>query len=279
MPHLLGGHPHRGRSAAGVNKGVLFCLFVTSVVRGPGQGKSTVPGLLPCCMLLQCSKSLKLPSFCVHCITVLKSLKHLLFGQHCHSASCDFMPTSWRPWPVGQTLGTDQDKIKVDLPLLIDCTFCAATGMIAYGAVIGKATPTQLMWIMVALLDEWSVQCAIGLLPNTSAVPCPSICHAVLCAGQVPAFALNQYLVIEQLHILDMGGSNVIHLFGKPVWCAHALGRERLISFSNISSSGRPTCASRGMLAHSVSALSNVVCSVSLVFHVKPCTDCCHIKP
>ncbi|KAF5825901.1 hypothetical protein DUNSADRAFT_6068 [Dunaliella salina] len=50
-----------------------------------------------------------------------------------------------------QTLGTDQDTIRVDLPLLIDCTFCAATGMIAYGAVIGKATPTQLMWIMVAL--------------------------------------------------------------------------------------------------------------------------------
>uniref|UniRef100_A0A7S3VS73 Ammonium transporter AmtB-like domain-containing protein n=1 Tax=Dunaliella tertiolecta TaxID=3047 RepID=A0A7S3VS73_DUNTE len=80
-----------------------------------------------------------------------------------------------------QTLGTDQDKIKVDLPLLIDCTFCAATGMVAYGAVIGKATPTQLMWIMV---------------------------------GLVPAFALNQYIVIEHFHILDMGGSNVIHQFG-----------------------------------------------------------------
>ena len=32
---------------------------------------------------------------------------------------------------------------------------------------------------------------------------------------QVPAFALNQYIVIEQFHILDMGGSNVIHMFGK----------------------------------------------------------------
>ncbi|KAF5839978.1 hypothetical protein DUNSADRAFT_18138 [Dunaliella salina] len=33
-------------------------------------------------------------------------------------------------------------------------------------------------------------------------------------AQQVPAFALNQYIVIKQFHILDMGGSNVIHLFG-----------------------------------------------------------------
>eukprot|EP00983_Pelagomonas_calceolata_P009803 317625-Pelagomonas_calceolata.AAC.3 len=40
----------------------------------------------------------------------------------------------------------------------------------------------------------------------------------------VPAFALNQYIVIEHFHILDMGGSNVIHQFGKPAWYAHALG-------------------------------------------------------
>jgi len=32
---------------------------------------------------------------------------------------------------------------------------------------------------------------------------------------QVPAFALNQYIVIDQFKILDMGGSNVIHMFGE----------------------------------------------------------------
>ena len=34
-----------------------------------------------------------------------------------------------------QTLGINQPGvIKVDLPLMIDCTFCAASGMIAFGA-------------------------------------------------------------------------------------------------------------------------------------------------
>eukprot|EP00983_Pelagomonas_calceolata_P103008 1158868-Pelagomonas_calceolata.AAC.5 len=57
-----------------------------------------------------------------------------------------------------QTLGTDQRTIRVDMHLLIECTYCAATGMIAYGAVIGKATPTQLVWLMVALVSVWGQQ-------------------------------------------------------------------------------------------------------------------------
>ena len=40
-------------------------------------------------------------------------------------------------------------------------------------------------------------------------------CRAVLCCVQVPGFALNKYIVIEQFEILDMGGSNVIHMFGR----------------------------------------------------------------
>uniref|UniRef100_A0A6S8NBN1 Ammonium transporter AmtB-like domain-containing protein n=1 Tax=Dunaliella tertiolecta TaxID=3047 RepID=A0A6S8NBN1_DUNTE len=92
-----------------------------------------------------------------------------------------------------QTLGTDQRTIRVDMHLLIECTYCAATGMIAYGAVIGKATPTQLVWLMVAL---------------------------------VPGFALNQYIVVFRLHILDLGGSNVIHLFG----CYYGLAVSYVLS-------------------------------------------------
>ncbi len=54
--------------------------------------------------------------------------------------------------PASQTLGKDNGTIRLNMHLLIDCSYCAATGMIAYGAVIGKATPTQLMWMMVALV-------------------------------------------------------------------------------------------------------------------------------
>ncbi|KAG2489876.1 hypothetical protein HYH03_011678 [Edaphochlamys debaryana] len=72
-------------------------------------------------------------------------------------------------------------KIQIDIALLIDCSFCAGSGMIAFGAIIGKATPTQLLWLLV-----W----------------------------QVPLYALNQHLVIHTFKALDMGGTIVIHLFG-----------------------------------------------------------------
>mmetsp|Transcript_3351 Transcript_3351/g.7324 ORF Transcript_3351/g.7324 Transcript_3351/m.7324 type:complete len:554 (-) Transcript_3351:542-2203(-) len=74
-----------------------------------------------------------------------------------------------------------QDHIEVEIALLIECSFCAASGMIAFGAVIGKTTPAQIMWLMVM---------------------------------QVPIYALNQRLVIYEWKILDMGGTFVIHLFG-----------------------------------------------------------------
>ena len=37
----------------------------------------------------------------------------------------------------------------MDLPLLIDCSFCAGSAMIAFGAVIGKTSPTQIMWLLI----------------------------------------------------------------------------------------------------------------------------------
>ncbi len=76
---------------------------------------------------------------------------------------------------------TGKTKITVDMPLLIDSAFCAASSMIAFGAVIGKTTPAQLVLLVVA---------------------------------QVPIYAANQHLVIHTFKALDMGGTIVIHLFG-----------------------------------------------------------------
>lgn len=42
--------------------------------------------------------------------------------------------------------------ITLELPLIVDATFCAGSAMIAYGAVLGKTTPTQLTWLMVGLV-------------------------------------------------------------------------------------------------------------------------------
>jgi hypothetical protein len=54
---------------------------------------------------------------------------------------------------VQQGLGHGHTSIKLELPLLVDATFCAGSAMIAFGAVLGKTTPTQLTWLMVGLVS------------------------------------------------------------------------------------------------------------------------------
>eukprot|EP00878_Enallax_costatus_P018177 GHUV01019125.1.p1 GENE.GHUV01019125.1~~GHUV01019125.1.p1 ORF type:complete len:332 (+),score=73.11 GHUV01019125.1:241-1236(+) len=82
---------------------------------------------------------------------------------------------------VQQVLGKGHSMITLELPLVIDATFCAGSAMIAYGAVLGKTTPTQLVWLMI---------------------------------GLVPFYALNQHICFKTLAALDMGGSITIHAFG-----------------------------------------------------------------
>ncbi|MEW5310031.1 MAG: hypothetical protein WDW38_001864 [Sanguina aurantia] len=86
-------------------------------------------------------------------------------------------------------------KIILDLPLLIDAAFCAASSMIAFGAFIGKASPTQFLWIAVA---------------------------------QVPLYAVNQHLVTHTFQALDVGGTIVIHAFG----AFYGLAASFVISYS-----------------------------------------------
>lgn len=47
-----------------------------------------------------------------------------------------------------------EPQIELDLPLLIDAAFCAGSAMIAFGAVLGKATPSQITWLLVLLVRE-----------------------------------------------------------------------------------------------------------------------------
>ena len=53
--------------------------------------------------------------------------------------------------------------------------------MIAFGAVLGKATPTQILWLSIIM---------------------------------VPIYVLNQRLVFVIFKALDVGGSITIHVFG-----------------------------------------------------------------
>lgn len=71
--------------------------------------------------------------------------------------------------------------ITLDLPLVIEAAFCAASAMIAFGAVLGRTTPTELVWLIACM---------------------------------VPLYGLNQYLVFNVLKAIDVGGSITIHAFG-----------------------------------------------------------------
>ncbi|XP_067314544.1 rh family, C glycoprotein, like 1 [Pseudorasbora parva] len=72
-------------------------------------------------------------------------------------------------------------KIKIGIENLINADFCVAGCLIAYGACLGKVSPVQLM---------------------------------VLTLFGVTLFAVEEYIILELLHVKDAGGSMVIHTFG-----------------------------------------------------------------
>ncbi len=61
---------------------------------------------------------------------------------------------------VQQVWGKGASGISLDLPLLTDAAFCAASAMIAYGAIIGKATPAELLWLLVTMVRRFVVPVA-----------------------------------------------------------------------------------------------------------------------
>jgi len=84
--------------------------------------------------------------------------------------------------------------LKLDLPKFTDGLFAAASVMIAFGAVLGKTTPFQLL------------------------------CMAFL---QVMFYAMNYWLCLLIYKAIDIGGSLVIHVFGAyfGVTCAFIMSR------------------------------------------------------
>uniref|UniRef100_A0AAX7UAV6 Ammonium transporter AmtB-like domain-containing protein n=2 Tax=Astatotilapia calliptera TaxID=8154 RepID=A0AAX7UAV6_ASTCA len=72
-------------------------------------------------------------------------------------------------------------KITIGIESLINADFCCAGSLIAYGALLGKVSPVQLM--IVTLFG-------------------------------VTLFAVEEYIILDLLHCRDAGGSMVIHTFG-----------------------------------------------------------------
>ena len=136
-------------------------------------------------------------------------------------------------------------SIRLDLPLLIEAAFCAASCMIAFGAVLGKTTPTELIWLITAMVrPRLCLRRRAVLVPsrrnrprvaNSAGLPCLGLRFAALalcvrgvgarapyllplsCSlmpssrRQVPLYGLNQYLVMNIMQAVDVGGSITIH--------------------------------------------------------------------
>ncbi|KAG8440658.1 hypothetical protein GDO86_006414 [Hymenochirus boettgeri] len=75
----------------------------------------------------------------------------------------------------------DTGKITIGVQSLINADFCVGSVCIAFGAVLGKVSPVQLM---------------------------------IMTLFQVTLFAVNEWILLNKLHVNDAGGSMTIHTFG-----------------------------------------------------------------
>ncbi|KAH0620027.1 hypothetical protein JD844_014537 [Phrynosoma platyrhinos] len=75
----------------------------------------------------------------------------------------------------------EQGKILIGVESLINADFCVGSVCIAFGAVLGKVSPVQLL---------------------------------IMTLFQVTLFSVNEYILLDLLHIRDAGGSMTIHTFG-----------------------------------------------------------------
>ncbi|OCT89739.1 ammonium transporter Rh type C-like [Xenopus laevis] len=72
-------------------------------------------------------------------------------------------------------------KILIGVESLINADFCVGSVCIAFGGVLGKVSPVQIM---------------------------------VMTLFQVTLFAVNEWILLDKLHVIDAGGSMTIHTFG-----------------------------------------------------------------
>ncbi|KAM6426597.1 ammonium transporter Rh type C isoform 1-T1 [Liasis olivaceus] len=75
----------------------------------------------------------------------------------------------------------EHGKILIGVESLINADFCVGSVCIAFGAILGKVSPVQLL---------------------------------VMTLFQVTLFSVNEYILLDLLHVKDAGGSMTIHTFG-----------------------------------------------------------------
>ena len=52
--------------------------------------------------------------------------------------------------------------VQIDLPLLIDAAFAAGAAMISFGAVLGKASPAQALWLLALQVPLYAANAQVG---------------------------------------------------------------------------------------------------------------------
>uniref|UniRef100_A0A8C5WVC3 Rh family C glycoprotein n=1 Tax=Laticauda laticaudata TaxID=8630 RepID=A0A8C5WVC3_LATLA len=75
----------------------------------------------------------------------------------------------------------EHGKILIGVESLINADFCVGSVCIAFGAILGKVSPIQLL---------------------------------IMTLFQVTLFSVNEYILLDLLHVKDAGGSMTIHTFG-----------------------------------------------------------------
>lgn len=87
-------------------------------------------------------------------------------------------------WP--QMVWGGASRVHLELPLMIDAAFCAAGALIWLGGVLGKASPTQLLWLTVPYVPLYAVN--HQLVFKNLGVSCSSRA----CSALWPAHAARQ---------------------------------------------------------------------------------------
>jgi hypothetical protein len=85
-----------------------------------------------------------------------------LWRRCCHARA---QPSAVRATVLQVFWNQKADKITIDLPLLIDSAFCAGASMVTFGAVIGKVTPSQFLWLTLAQVRGH--HCTLMVVPSS----------------------------------------------------------------------------------------------------------------
>ncbi|KAM4622906.1 ammonium transporter Rh type A-like [Discoglossus pictus] len=123
---------------------------------------------------------------------MLAFLKHYGFSAMAFNFLMGNFSIQWALVVQGFLYHYRDGKIRLGLENVLSAEFAAVTVMISAGAVLGRTSPVQLLFLSLV---------------------------------EIPLFVLNDWLINEYFHIIDVGGTVAIHVFS----CYFGLGVSRIL--------------------------------------------------